>query len=70
MLPDSRQIRRLIFLCSGWFSSKNAGSLRRFLEGGSVIGGRTRGDVIIGYHDCVGHIGTTIIPVSLSWMIL
>ena len=69
MLPDSKQIRRLILLCSGWFFSRKAGRLRRFLDGGRVIGGRTRKDVMIGYHDCVGHIGTTIIPVALSWYI-
>ena len=69
LLPDSRQISRLIFLCSGWFASGNAGRLRRFLDGGRLTGGRTRTDVAIGYHDCVCHIRTTIIPVALSWMI-
>lgn len=64
LFPDSRQIRRLILLCNGWFTSGNTGRLWRFLDGG-----RTRSDIRIRYHDCIGHIGTTVTPVTFSWVI-
>ena len=69
MLPESKHIRRCIFLWHGCSLSGKVGTVKRCGAGYNRIGGVHSIFIRIGYQDCVGHFGTTTIPVALSCLI-
>jgi len=53
---------------NGWLDSLK-GDNNNFLFGSNVITGSIKSDIKKGYHGCVGHNGTIIVPVALSFII-